>query len=69
MTEKTSVKGDSAHPFYLWAKINYGKSAVPKWNFHKILIDKNGKVVETFSSMTNPSSKKFIEALEKLIKS
>ncbi len=67
MTEKVTVKGPDAHPFYLWAKKNYGKSAVPKWNFHKIIIDKNGKIAETFSSITNPSSKKFINALEKLI--
>ena len=68
MTEKVVVKGDKAHPFYLWAKKNYGKSAVPKWNFHKIIIDKNGKVADTFSSITNPSSKKFTKVLENLIK-
>tara|TARA_B100001123_G_scaffold248934_1_gene277968 strand:+ start:459 stop:1010 length:552 start_codon:yes stop_codon:yes gene_type:complete len=67
MTEKVSVKGDSAHPFYIWAKKNHGKSAIPKWNFHKIIIDKNGKVADTFSSITNPSSKKFTKVLEKLI--
>jgi len=69
MTEKVSVKGESAHPFYIWAKANHGKSAVPKWNFHKIIIDKNGKIAETFSSMTNPSSKKFTSVIEKLINS
>ena len=64
MTEKVLVKGENAHPFYLWAKKNYGKSAIPKWNFHKIIIGKNGKIVDTFASITNPSSKKFIKALE-----
>ena len=67
MTEKVSVKGNSAHPFYIWAKKNYGNSAVPKWNFHKILIDKSGKIAETFSSMTSPSSNKFIKKIESLI--
>ena len=67
MTEKVTVKGSEAHPFYKWAYKNYGKSAIPKWNFHKIIIDKNGKVSETFSSITNPSSKKFIKAVENLI--
>jgi len=67
MTEKVSVKGPKAHPFYIWARENHGKSAVPKWNFHKIIIDKNGKIAETFSSIVNPSSKKFIKTLEKLI--
>tara|TARA_B110000003_G_C16632736_1_gene527283 strand:- start:1978 stop:2529 length:552 start_codon:yes stop_codon:yes gene_type:complete len=65
MTEKVIVKGDNAHPFYKWAKENFGKSAVPKWNFHKIIIDKNGKVVDTFASITNPSSKRFIKVIEK----
>ena len=68
MTEKVLVKGLEAHPFYVWARENHGKSAIPKWNFHKIIIDKDGKVAETFSSITNPSYSKFIKALEKLIK-
>ena len=55
---KFDVKGDKAHPIYVWAKKNYGKSAVPKWNFHKILINKEGKVQNTFNSFTNPMSKK-----------
>ena len=67
MTEKVSVKGTDAHPFYIWAKENHGKSAVPKWNFHKIIINKEGKIEKTFSSMTNPSSKKFIEVIEFLL--
>tara|TARA_Y100000590_G_scaffold103906_1_gene118209 strand:- start:774 stop:1331 length:558 start_codon:yes stop_codon:yes gene_type:complete len=69
MTEKVSVKGKNAHPFYIWARENHGKSAIPKWNFHKIIIGKNGRVSETFSSMTNPSSGKFIKTLESLLKS
>ena len=67
MTEKISVKGPNAHPFYQWAKKNHGKSAIPKWNFHKIIINKKGKVAETFSSITSPTSKKFIKTIEKLI--
>ena len=67
MTEKVSVKGENAHPFYLWAKENHGKSAIPKWNFHKIIIDKNGKIADTFTSIVNPSSKKFIKAIEKAL--
>ena len=69
MTEKTDVIGNNAHPFYKWAKDNFGKSAIPKWNFHKIIIGKDGKVAETFTSITNPSSKKFINFIEEQIKS
>ena len=67
MTEKVSVKGENAHPFYKWAKKNYGKSAIPKWNFHKIIIGKDGKIEDAFASLTNPSSKRFIKALEKAL--
>ncbi len=66
MTELTSVKGEDAHDIYKWAKVKFGKSAVPKWNFHKILIDKNGQIVDTFAPFTNPMSKKIIKEVEKL---
>ena len=64
ITEKLSVIGKDSHPFFVWAKKNYGTSAIPKWNFHKIIIGKNGKVAETFASITKPSSKKFISLIE-----
>ena len=67
MTEITNVKGDNAHPIYKWASDNYGNAAVPKWNFHKILINKSGKIEETYSSLTNPMSKKIINKIEELI--
>ena len=68
ITEKLNVIGKDAHPFFVWAKNNFGSSAIPKWNFHKIIIGKKGKVIETFSSITKPSSKKFISFIEKEIK-
>ena len=68
MTEKTNVIGDNAHPFFKWAKNNHVAGAVPKWNFHKIIISKNGKVADTFSSITKPSSKRFIKLIESEIK-
>ena len=64
ITDKVEVKGDNAHILYKWAKKNYGNSAVPKWNFHKILINKEGKIEQTFSSFTKPNSKKIIEKIE-----
>jgi len=67
ITEKTTVKGDDAHPFYVWAKKNYGRQAIPKWNFHKILINKKGKVHDTFASITNPTSKLFISSIEEAL--
>ena len=67
ITAKYDVKGDSAHPIYLWAKNTYGISAEPKWNFHKILINKKGTVEDTFASFINPMSKKIIKKLEQIL--
>ncbi len=67
LTSITSVKGDDAHEIYKWARENHGKSAIPKWNFHKILVNKDGKVAETYSSFTNPMSKKVISKIETLL--
>ena len=68
VTEKINVLGNNAHPFYKWAKENFGKGAIPKWNFHKIIIGKNGKIADTFVSITKPSSKRFLNFIEEEIK-
>ena len=67
LTEITNVKGENAHEIYKWAKDNYGKSAVPKWNFYKILINKEGKIEDTYASLTNPTSKKITKKIESLL--
>ena len=67
LTEITDVKGDKAHEIYKWAKENYGKSAVPKWNFYKILINKEGIIEDTYASLTNPTSKKITKKIESLL--
>ena len=67
MSSITDVKGDNAHQIFKWAKKNYGKSAVPKWNFHKILINKNGEIEDTYSSFTSPMSNKIIRKIEEIL--
>ena len=68
LTTITEVKGENAHELFKWAKDNYGKSAVPKWNFHKILINKDGRIHDTFASFTNPMSKKIIKEVDLILK-
>jgi glutathione peroxidase len=63
----TQVKGKNAHELFKWAERNHGKSAIPKWNFHKILINKEGKVEDTFTSFTKPMSKKIINKIENIL--
>jgi glutathione peroxidase len=67
LTTLTDVKGKNTHELFKWAKDNHGKSAEPKWNFHKILINKQGKVEDTFASFTKPMSKKLIKAIENIL--
>ena len=67
LTAITDVKGENAHEIFKWAKDNYGKSAIPKWNFYKILINKEGKIEDTFSSLTKPTSNKIVTKIKKLL--
>ncbi len=67
LTTITNVKGDNAHEIFRWAQKNHGNSAVPKWNFHKILINKSGKIEETFTSFTKPTSSKIIKLIEEIL--
>ena len=67
LSEITDVKGENAHEIYKWAKENYGKSAIPKWNFYKILINREGKIEDTYASLTNPNSKKITSKIEFLL--
>ena len=67
LTDKVDVKGVNAHEIYQWAKTNHGNSSIPKWNFHKILINKHGKVEDTYGSFVNPMSKKLVTKIEELL--
>jgi len=68
LTAIADVKGENAHEIFKWAKENHGKSAIPKWNFHKILINKDGRIHDTFASFTNPMSKKIIKEVDLILK-
>ena len=63
----TDVKGENVHELFKWAADNHGKSAIPKWNFYKILINKKGKVEDTYSSFTKPMSNKIINKIESIL--
>ena len=59
------VNGNNIHPIYAWIKEEYNKS--PKWNFFKYLFNRNGELVDTWSSMTKPDSPKITDKIDKLI--
>jgi glutathione peroxidase len=70
LAAKTIVSGDNAHPFYLWAaQQNKGGllNARPRWNFHKYLIDRNGLLIDSFSSMTSPNDSDLVKKIEQAL--
>jgi glutathione peroxidase len=67
LTAKTDVKGDTAHTFYKWAKGELGEPAEPVWNFHKILIGKDGKAIRAFGPRTDPLDAEITAAIEKAL--
>lgn len=62
MFQKVHVKGDEATPFYKALAKATGEA--PKWNFHKYLIGRDGKVVANFGSRTKPDAPEVIAAIE-----
>jgi len=66
MFAASSVRGDQANPFFR-NLITQGAPA-PKWNFYKYLIGRDGKLIESYSSMTDPDSRSLVTAIEKSLK-
>ena len=64
MTAKVDVKEAGAHPLYKWAEQQLGEPAVPVWNFHKILLGKNGEALQAFGPRTEPQDPGLVAAIE-----
>ncbi len=60
-----NINGDNKHEIFQWLKVNYGKT--PKWNFYKYLFNREGKLVDSWSSITKPDSNKIKRKINKLI--
>lgn len=58
------VSKDRRHPFYKWIGIALGEEALPRWNFHKYLIDKNGELAGAFPSKTAPLGPDLLDAIK-----
>lgn len=66
MTEPQPVRGaDAVHLFKVLAE----QSSAPKWNFYKYVVDRQGRVIANFSSLTKPDSPDLIEAVERALAS
>ena len=67
LLEKQTVVGASAHPLFKWAAARTGPAGVPRWNFHKILIGRDGSLAAWFSTQTPPLDGKVTSAVEKAL--
>jgi glutathione peroxidase len=65
MFAKTDVVGATRSPLY--AELFQATKAEPKWNFHKFLLDRNGKAVANFSSNVEPENVNITMAIEKAL--
>ena len=64
MLAKQTVVGPGAHPFYLWAAKETGPQGVPKWNFHKLLVGRDGRLVGWYGSTVKPDGDTLRPAIE-----
>jgi glutathione peroxidase len=62
MFAKTSLK---TNPLY--ADLAKSAGSVPRWNFHKYLVDRSGRQVQSFESAVEPDDPKLLAAIEKLL--
>lgn len=65
MFEALAVRGDDVDPLYRMLARKSGTT--PKWNFYKYLMDKNGNIVDAYSSLTKPTDEDFIEDITKAL--
>lgn len=68
MTGKAEIASSARrHPFYQWVAGELGENALPRWNFHKYLIGKDGALAETISSKAAPLSPDVLEAIDRAL--
>jgi len=65
MFEKVRVKGESADPFYKYLATVTGQQ--PRWNFHKYVLDREGRVVASFPGQVEPNDKRLVGLIEDLL--
>lgn len=64
MTGKISIVGGERHPFYRWIALEAGESALPRWNFHKFLIGRDGALIDGFPSSAAPLGPEMLTAVD-----
>lgn len=66
LAQKSHVKGKDAEPLFKWFSEQGGFLATPRWNFYKYIINRQGKLYKSFSSITSPATRRFVNAIERV---
>jgi glutathione peroxidase len=69
LTERSRVTGNDANVFHRWARANLSENNVPRWNFHKFLVGRDGRVIAGFGSRTDPTGPEITRAIERALSS
>jgi glutathione peroxidase len=66
LTGKQTVVGEGAHPFYRWAATER-PGETPRWNFHKYLIGRDGRIAAVFPTSVEPTDPRILTAIERVL--
>jgi glutathione peroxidase len=66
MFQKTHVVGEKAHPLY--RQLAQAAGEAPKWNFHKYLVGRDGRLVASWGSRVKPDDPQIVAAVEQALK-
>jgi glutathione peroxidase len=64
LAAKAQVKGATPHPFYKWAA-SERPLETPRWNFHKYLVGRDGRLAAVFATDIEPTDARVINAIAK----
>lgn len=67
LTAKVSAAGPDQHAFWTQARAALGDKADPKWNFHKVLIGKDGAVLQAYPSAVKPADSELVADIERAL--
>lgn len=67
LTDKLATRGTDQHPFFAEVERQLGAEALPRWNFHKYLVDREGRLVESWPSRIRPDSSAVHSAIEAVL--
>ncbi|TVQ34537.1 MAG: glutathione peroxidase [Geminicoccaceae bacterium] len=67
MTDKLATRGPDRHPFFAAVEAQLGAAALPRWNFHKYLVDRDGNLVAAWPSQVRPDSAEIRRAIQSVL--